>query len=170
MGGASRFANEWIEKWCIQQTKKYEVWTYIHFNESLYDIKTYNTSVLLKLIVWMLHCFSIDDQIAHNSTTALPNRDLRMGIGVVIILSMLVVTILCGVAISKLMKDAAQNLHNAMFRRLLRAPITFFERNSVGKIIFSSLYFIHENIMKPLLKWRTKSLICFSSRLATIFA
>ncbi|NXF22407.1 MRP4 protein, partial [Rhodinocichla rosea] len=89
------------------------------------------------LSYWANHQEKLNLTTNGNNGTNVPDLDLNFYLG--IYAGLTVATILFGIIRSLLvfqvLVNSGQNLHNKMFQSILKAPVLFFDRNPIGKIL-----------------------------------
>uniref|UniRef100_A0A8D2NHH9 Multidrug resistance-associated protein 4 n=1 Tax=Zonotrichia albicollis TaxID=44394 RepID=A0A8D2NHH9_ZONAL len=89
------------------------------------------------LSYWANHQEKLNLTTNGNNGTKVPDLDLNFYLG--IYAGLTVATILFGIIRSLLvfqvLVNSGQNLHNKMFQSILKAPVLFFDRNPIGRIL-----------------------------------
>ncbi|XP_071287075.1 ATP-binding cassette sub-family C member 4 isoform X4 [Agelaius tricolor] len=89
------------------------------------------------LSYWANHQEKLNLTTNGNNGTNVPDLDLNFYLG--IYAGLTVATILFGIIRSllvfRVLVNSGQNLHNKMFQSILKAPVLFFDRNPIGRIL-----------------------------------
>ncbi|XP_066427630.1 ATP-binding cassette sub-family C member 4 isoform X3 [Molothrus aeneus] len=89
------------------------------------------------LSYWANHQEKLNLTTNGNNGTNVPDLDLNFYLG--IYAGLTVATILFGIIRSllvfRVLVNSSQNLHNKMFQSILKAPVLFFDRNPIGRIL-----------------------------------
>ena len=79
--------------------------------------------------------------ITASSPEYIAYRDYRLEVYAVIIIGLILAAEIRSLVFFIYTPSAAESLHNRMFKRIINAPVAFFEKTSVGELWNGNLYF-----------------------------
>ena len=83
-------------------------------------------------------CFRSDIEQDYFEQSSKPDRSLYLGVYAGLTFGLLIITLARTLIFYSLCLIASCHLHNRMFSALIRAPVYFFDTNSLGKVFFFS--------------------------------
>ncbi|XP_048586332.1 ATP-binding cassette sub-family C member 4 isoform X2 [Nematostella vectensis] len=117
--------------------------TYIQYFKSLHSIPASLFVLLLFVIAqtlsmlcdWWLSYWTDLDQDSVKKAKPIPDRDTMIGVYAGLTFGLFFLTLVRSTVFYELCLVASRNLHSKMFDAMMRAPVCFFDMNSIGRIL-----------------------------------